>query len=834
MLAANYFIKIMALLFIGLLDKIAYLLLAVAYIIFLAVSQLDLFSSETAGDVYNEISARFYSALSVIMIFVFAYFLIMMIIDPDGGQKKASTQMVKDVVFSIVLVIVLPTVFGYMSLFQKHILTNNTIGALILGGTGTTDDNPGKQISMIVFSAFFHPQGTMYANYFDNDGNFIGKDQAITVCKGPHINGDGVEASTDDDVCTAWAEGLEAWNNDDSIGVGAVTSRAKLRDTVGDEGGMEYLWILSTVAAIAVAYFFFSYTLDVGTRAVKLGFLQIIAPIPVMLKMFPQTKKTFDSWFAEIKKCYLEIFARVAVIFFIVKLCTMVPAFIGVLFKSTSGVEGNFLIKAIATVCLILGLLKFAKEAPGLFKTIFGGSTGLFAGLDFKPGVKRRISENEYAMKAGSTAIGALGGAIGSYQMARRNYLKNSDVQGDDFQNAMLSRLHGVGAGLRGIVSGGKKGFENTPQEFSAKNVGAAFNQGASSGQSAYVQHENKKVFNFQQAGKAADANGTTMRQELFKQGLENGAKPFFENLKDAITTESDLITGVTVNGSAATDTINKATKYLGDMIGWTKGDTEAIKTAKSEIEKTVLSEGKMTRGDQVITINGGEDVGFDQKAYEEACRRAGATSSFSMKSYEEECKMAKVKAKDDATGYYYNPATKAYDAAFKPEDYVKSRATEKFNTKTGKYEKGYNPEKDYRKHAISLADAKKQFTDMENQEIAKSLNDKYKSGRATMMATLREQMAKEIGNLGNETIADLEAAIHKNAGTTESVDAFLKRLSDKTGTISEGDVAALKKVKSTLEQQGKNLSIQAQLQQQAKQNGAGNGGQPPKDKPKS
>ncbi len=793
MLGANFLIKALAWIFIAALDKVAYFLLAAAYTIFLAVSQLDIFSTEAGGTIYNEICARFYSALSIIMIFVFAYFLIMMIVDPDGGQKKASTQLVKDVVLSIVLVIVLPTIFGYMSLFQKHVLTNNTIGALIIGGNGTIADNPGKQISMIVFTAFFHPQGTMYSDYFGNDGKMIDHDAALSVCKGPHdignkdSSGNTVEVSTDDDVCEAWVEGLESWENSTGWGIDAISGRAKLRDTVGDEGGMEYLWILSTAAAVAVAYFFFSYTLDVGTRAVKLGFLQLIAPVPVMLKMFPQTKKTFDTWFAEIKKCYLDIFIRLAVIFFIVKLCTMVPAFLSAIFGSTSTVEGNFLIKAIATVCLILGLLKFAKEAPGLMKTIFSSSTGLFAGIDFKPGVKRRISENEYAMKGMSTVTGAVGGAIGTGVMAYRNYLKKSDVQGNGDDRAKFgAALHTVLSIPRGIVSGGRRGFENTPQEFGLKNMGGTFNQGASGGQASYIHHDNSKVFDVVKAKKAAEANGTSLAHELKEQGIERGWEPKKEAVTDAVKSEYAVLIGESANSQAAVTTINTATSTIDNIINLTSSTTKPYDEAYEGLRKKILSGEEVTYNGKVYTTTGG---GYSQKAYEEDCKKAG-------------------KAMVDPTD-----------------------PNKKYNPVTGRYEVGYNPATAAKYQTASLKDLEKIFTDQKNAKAAETLKDKYREGTATYAATLREQLSKEIGNLGSDTVAKLTAEIRSKTGDqSATLDSFLKDLSDKNSPVTADKVAALKSVKSTLDQRSKNISIQAQLQQQAKQNGAGSN-KPPKDK---
>ena len=86
-----------AFLFIELLDTAVYAILATAYNIFNAVSKLNLFGGGTAGEeLYNTITSRFYSVLSIIMIFVFAYQLIMMIIDPEGKEQKASGTFVKD------------------------------------------------------------------------------------------------------------------------------------------------------------------------------------------------------------------------------------------------------------------------------------------------------------------------------------------------------------------------------------------------------------------------------------------------------------------------------------------------------------------------------------------------------------------------------------------------------------------------------------------------------------------------------------------------------------------------------------------------------------------
>ena len=58
---------------------------------------------------------------------------------------------------------------------------------------------------------------------------------------------------------------------------------------------------------------------------------------------------------------------------------------------------------------------------------------GIMNGLDFKPGVKKRITDNEYAMKGASTAIGGAGGAIGNFGNAFFDLLFDSYDEAMDF-----------------------------------------------------------------------------------------------------------------------------------------------------------------------------------------------------------------------------------------------------------------------------------------------------------------------------------------------------------------------------------------------------------------
>ena len=83
--------------------------------------------------------------------------------------------------------VVLPVIFRYMTVFQDHVIKNNTIGAIVLGTAPTSSSSKesgyGDSIGMTVLMSFYHPQGTGYNTFFDSLGNLKDRDQAINECK---------------------------------------------------------------------------------------------------------------------------------------------------------------------------------------------------------------------------------------------------------------------------------------------------------------------------------------------------------------------------------------------------------------------------------------------------------------------------------------------------------------------------------------------------------------------------------------------------------------------------------------------------------------------------
>lgn len=463
LLMGDFVVNALSTIFLQLLDTLAYTLVSIAYFIFCAVSKINIFSSDGAGgEIFADISKAFYTIISVIVVFVFAYYLITMILDPDDNSKvKSGTGLVKNILISIGIVVLLPVIFDYMYIFQTHIIDDNTIGALILGSSANSDETKtGSGVAMMTLASFYHPVDSDYSDFFDNSGNLLNQEKAVKNCVGER-DGNKIEKT-----CTQYYGVLSSWSSSGNH-ISSITGNDELRKKIGKEDGMEYMWIISTICGVVVAWFFISYAIDLGTRAVKLGFLQLIAPVPVMLRIIPKMEKSFNEWFKQIKNTYIDVFFRLMVIFFIVKLCSLVPGLMNVIFdEANDNITG--IAKPIAMVAVLLGLLKFAKDAPELVKTLF--STGAFGSLNLKPGVRGRVTSNEYAMRGLSGAGGLVfGGITSAVKQGRKRYNEIQTAEGgtgNKTRGLGRSVLQGARGLVRGGVSSAYHGVRSKPETF--------------------------------------------------------------------------------------------------------------------------------------------------------------------------------------------------------------------------------------------------------------------------------------------------------------------------------------------------------------------------------
>ena len=394
-------------------------ILAFLYRIFVAVANANLFTK----DVYDKFVDRVYILISVITLFAFAFNLIKLIVDPDAKKEAGNAkQLVKEIMITMSLIVLFPKIFQYMAVFQKHVLQEDIIAKIVFN-VGSDDDcnkyekNGGYKILdyddwvdkfqddfwLIDTETLFYKCN----NYDSLDGNeqgarviipsvfqafFHPKDFGINECE-EYIDacheydnpekcnyGGVIDTLEEKRVCIAYYFNMKASKFDGNIN-GFTSSEEWAKEVVGDSGKgklkipFEFNYLFCIIAGGLAAYMFVCYTLEIGVRVAKLGFLQIISPIAVMFRLIPKQKGNFDKWLKELTNAYVDVFIRLFIIFFAIFSITLVPDVI----KGLASVQGDFGVRLLAQIVVILGILKFAMDAPKLLQTVFNMTGGSFS-----------------------------------------------------------------------------------------------------------------------------------------------------------------------------------------------------------------------------------------------------------------------------------------------------------------------------------------------------------------------------------------------------------------------------------------------------------------------
>lgn len=420
-----------------LLDGVVYDLIDYLYDIFNALAGINIFSQDT----YSEIVERIYVILGLFMMFVLAYSLLKAIINPDEFAKGEASfpNLIKNVVVSLVILVLLPTVFSVVYNVQNVILNQNTIPRIILGPNYQESDNydadAGKTMASNVFGAFFH----------ENEDWCTSNTYAFR----------------DNDECASNIPGNGSWffQNGEPLSVirDSVENGASFRTYSNfgeavEEGQISYMFLISTAAGIFIVYVLLNFCFDMAIRVVKLAFYQIIAPIPVICRIIPggKMKDVFSKWTRQVISIFLEVFIRIAIMYLGVFLISeIVKNFDGINYYGLSFAQGMIL-KAL----LIMGVIIFIRQAPKLLGELLNLDTG---------GMKLGLMD-KLAMGGGLIAGAAVGGlattGIRNAVSGGRNVWNNAKKIPQSVKNAQGVRaktkaILGGAGGVAGSLVGG-------------------------------------------------------------------------------------------------------------------------------------------------------------------------------------------------------------------------------------------------------------------------------------------------------------------------------------------------------------------------------------------
>lgn len=421
------------------LDGIVYNFICGFYDIFLALTRLNLFSNED----YQTIVQRIYIIIGIVMLFTLSYSLLRAVINPDEYSKgdKSALNIVKNIIISLVIIVVLPTVFDVAYRVQAVILNSDVIGKLILNqdvGKNAIRDG-GNTIAVNVFRAFF--QVNPDAETGDYSGDYVGVQTAV--------------AGAFDEVSRGGS--FYVFNGKYDFNGTEYNFPKLVADNV-----INYSYIISTIAGGFVLWCILLFCFDLGIRAIKLIFYQMIAPVAVVCRVIPgsKTKDVFNNWLKLVVATFLEVFIRVFVMYLGVYLITLlVTKFPDVAAAGNDMGLGKFQ-RVLLKAFLIMGLIAFIRQAPKLIQDVFGFDTkGMSLGLK---GLTERIGAGGgYAAKNLVT-----NSAKGLTRRGRRAVQNFKETKGQGVGKRALTATRGVFSTFGGLGAG----FSSFASGFNAKN----------------------------------------------------------------------------------------------------------------------------------------------------------------------------------------------------------------------------------------------------------------------------------------------------------------------------------------------------------------------------
>ncbi len=424
--------------------NIIYKLIITFYELFLAVGDATILNNEQIQPIFSRVGL----ILGIIMLFRLIFSFVQYMIDPDkiSDKEAGMGNLIKKVLVVIIALGLSNWVFTKAFEIQHIILEENTVGKVILGMPGSSEIDMteyGILFSYEIFSIFYHQSDGLTSE---------GLEDAEEINCGPSFydknNGTLIRyIATYKDFEAAHMCVNEAGNPEGgNFGWGNKVYYTQFDGLTAIVVGIFVLWVL------------LMYTITLGVRVIKLAFLRIIAPVPILSYLSPKKDTAFQRWIKQCVTTYLDLFIRLAIIYFALYLISMI-------FNSTSGglnaatwLPADSNLWKWFQLILVLGILLFAKKVPDLISDLFPGMGGK-SGLDFGLGLKSRtdfLGKNALKRGIGALAGGAAIGFLGAAQGFRR--MTAAGVQATGKKRA-LNTLTGLGTGMfRGVTTGAKGG----------------------------------------------------------------------------------------------------------------------------------------------------------------------------------------------------------------------------------------------------------------------------------------------------------------------------------------------------------------------------------------
>jgi hypothetical protein len=429
---ANFLIDFMRSFFF-MIDKAIYTLIEGVYDVFHEIAGTGILGNQS----FENFTTRIYLMLGIFALFKISFSLIGMFVNPDSftDSKAGGNKIIGRVVKALLLIVLVPTIFRLGYRLQGIVLENNVLSTIILGASTQPEaaklafSDAGRNIATTVYKTFFKP----YPASKDSNG--------YATCS----------------QCSIY--------NNPTAAVVQFEPIINQRDTSNNNYIFDYNVLVSTLVGGFVVLLLLNFVFDIAVRSVKLAFMQLIAPIPIIMSIDPKKgEEGLKKWVSTTVSTYLDLFMRLIIIYFIVYILSEITKNGGTFFTlfkyDTSGNPVPSDVGLFAGMLTIIGLLLFATQAPNLVYDLLGIKPPS-GGFGLNP-LKKLSPLNKGAGVLGGALIGSVGGAaMRAKAVEDKAKAKNDDtIRKGMMKEAALGFFGGGFSGMKqGLKSDGKGAF---------------------------------------------------------------------------------------------------------------------------------------------------------------------------------------------------------------------------------------------------------------------------------------------------------------------------------------------------------------------------------------
>ena len=444
-------------------DRVVFGFIPTIYDLLISIARTSVLSQ---ADIIG-MAERIYDLLAIFMSFKVIFSLIMYVVNPDdfSDKSKGVGKLTTNIIISLGLLILTPYIFRLAYQTQTIILEDNTLVNLVFGKKDKKKflNSAGDEIAFTMMLPFFSPNVSI-----NELQECINLTKATVDTSGENISiinekCFGLKSGTYEEMNDAtslkaltgknfslqdlqnYAAGIEHKNLPLMFRVGI----AKATDNSNEKFIIDYRYIFSTALGIVVLLILVTFCMDVALRSVKLAFLQLIAPIPILSYVDPKSGKDglFKKWYQMCFKTFLSLFLRLLALYFGVYIISLIDRMVDI-------IDGSYVTNMWIKIFIIIGTLMFVKQLP---KILEGLGIKLDGDGKFFLNPLKKFQDQAYGANniLGAGAAGLAGAAaFGTNLIARK---------GNVF-SATAGALSATGRGLVGAAKGEKfgKNFSNS------------------------------------------------------------------------------------------------------------------------------------------------------------------------------------------------------------------------------------------------------------------------------------------------------------------------------------------------------------------------------------